>query len=364
MELFIFDKNLNFKGILDTFTSLQWIKKYYKYGEFELHCKLTPENINLLQRENIVWKKDDDEAGFIDYRQLIQDENGDENLIVKGPFLTKYLERRIIWGQQTLQTTAESAMRVLIDKQCITPEDNNRIIPGLILGEIKNYSKTVDYQISYANLLGEIENISNISDLGYKIIFDIQNKKLIFDVYNGLDRTIDQSINSHAIFSKEFENVLEQEFVDSLNNYKSLALVGGIGEGIERKLVSVGNTSGLDRFEMFVDAKDLSNIDENNNPISDTDYNLLLKERGNTKLAECTDIKTFDSKINVNSNLIYKVDFDLGDIVTCTSKKWGITINTRITEVTEVYEESGPQINIIFGNNIPTLLDKIKQKLK
>ena len=89
----------------------------------------------------------------------------------------------------------------------------------------------------------------------------------------------------------------------------------------------------------------------------------MLKSRGQSKLAENTEVKTFDSKVNVNSNLTYKTDFDLGDIVTCTSKKWGVTIDARITEIEEVYEQ-GFDINVIFGNNAPTLIDKIKQVVR
>jgi hypothetical protein len=86
----------------------------------------------------------------------------------------------------------------------------------------------------------------------------------------------------------------------------------------------------------------------------------MLADRGSSKLDEMREIQTFDSTVNLNSNLMYKQDFDLGDIVTCTSKKWGLTLDTRITEVIEVYEEKGPSVSVTFGNNIPTFIDKIK----
>ena len=73
-------------------------------------------------------------------------------------------------------------------------------------------------------------------------------------------------------------------------------------------------------------------------------------ERERLKLAKCKQIETFESKINIRSNLIYKEDFDLGDVVTCISKKWGITIDSRITEIEEVYEEDGFNVNVVFGN--------------
>ncbi len=363
MELYIFNRNLEFKGILDTFFSFRWIRRYYKSGEFELQCALTPATLNLLARENIIYKKDDAEAGYIEYRNLKQDTEGKEILVVRGKFLTGYLNRRIIWSTEIINSTAENAMRTLVDKNCVNPIDSNRVIDNLVLGTLNNFTDNVNYQVSYKNLSEELESLSNISNLGHRINFDSSNRKLIFDIYKGLDRSVNQSVNARAIFSKEFENILEQEYVDSLNNYRNTTLIGGIGEGADRKMATIGTSSGLDRFEVFVDAKDLS-IEVDGVVMSDTDYTNLLIERGNTTLAETKKIQTFDSKINLNSNLTYKADFDLGDIVTCVSKKWGITLDTRITEIEEVYEESGQQINVVFGNNIPTLIDKIKQKLK
>ena len=363
MELYIFDRTLNFKGIIDSFTSLRWVRRYFKSGEFELQCAMTPEILSLLARESIIYKKGDTEAGFIEYRNLKQDAEGKELLVIKGKFLTSYLNRRIIWGTEILNITSEVAMRTLVNKNGIAPLDPNRIIPNLILDDLTNFTNTVDYQVSYANLLAEIENLSSISNLGFKINFDNTNKKLIFDVYKGLDRSVNQSVNPRCIFSKEYENILEQGYVDSLNNYRNLALVGGIGEGTARKLATVGSGSGLDRFEVFNDQKGLSN-EIDSVVMSDADYNNLLIGKGNETLAETKEIQTFDSKVNLQSNLKYKVDFDLGDIVTYLSKKWGLTLDSRITEIEEVYEDAGPQINITFGNNIPTLIDKIKRLIK
>jgi len=363
MELYIFNRELNFIGITESFNSLRWVRRYSKSGEFELQCALTEEALTLLARGNIIYKKGDTEAGYIEYRNLKQDTEGKEILAIKGKFLTSYLNRRIIWGTNIFNTTSENAMRTLISDSCISPSDSNRIIPNVILGALQGYTDTVDYQVSYANLADELENLSNISNLGHRVSLDITNKKLVFDVYKGLDRSVNQSINPRCIFSKEFENILEQEYTDSLNNYKNLCLIGGVGEGTARKLVTVGDSIGLDRFEVFADQKSLSN-EVDTIPMADADYTNLLIGKGNETLAETKEIQTFDSKTNLQGNLVYKTDFDLGDIVTNVSKRWGITLDTRITEIEEVYESDGLSISATFGTNIPTLIDKIKSMNK
>lgn len=361
MELYIFDRGLNLLGILEGFFSLRWVRRYSKCGEFELHCGLTPETVSLLQRGNIVWKRDDHEAGYIEHRNLKQELDGKETLAVKGKFLTGYLSRRIIWGMENFNTTAENAIRELINKNVINPTNANRKINILALGTMKGYSGGITLQVSYRNLLETVEEIATTNELGIRTLIDVSNKKIIFDIYKGLDRTADNGINPPVIFSREFENILEQEYTDSLNNYRNTALIAGAGEGIDRELVAIESGQGLDRYELFVDARDLQDKDEDNSPIPLVDYRGMLAERGRAKLAETREVLTFESKVNLHSNLKYKHDFDLGDIVTCMSKKWGITVDTRITEVEEVYEESGFDVNITFGNSIPTLIDKIKQ---
>ena len=361
MELYVFDRDLNFKGLMESYFSLRWIRRYSKCGEFELHCSLTPETLELLKRGNIVWKKDDLEAGYIEYRNLRHDIEGKEVLVVRGKFLTGYLGRRIVWGTENLNTTPELAIRSLVNNQVINPINMDRKIDLLALGEVKNYTRNINKQVSYKNLLETVEEIASTSEIGFRTLIDIQNKQMLFDIYEGINRTASNGINPPAIFSQEFENILEQEYTDSLNNFRNTVLVAGEGEGSSRELVAIEDGQGLDRYELFVDARDLQSKDENDNTIPIAEYRKLLETRGLESLAEYTDIQTFESKVNIKSNLEYGNDFNLGDIVTCTSKKWGITIDTRITEIEEVFESTGRQINIVFGNNIPTLIDKIRQ---
>lgn len=56
-----------------------------------------------------------------------------------------------------------------------------------------------------------------------------------------------------------------------------------------------------------------------------------------------------------------KVDFDLGDRITCKEEKWGIQIDARITEVKEIYQKGTEEIEATFGESLPTLVDKIRK---
>ncbi|NFB57066.1 hypothetical protein EXM89_12245 [Clostridium botulinum] len=385
MELYILSRDLELIGILDTFTSFRWIRRYFKSGEFELHCALDSNTLELLKRDNVVYKKNDVEAGYIETRQLKIGEDGQEHLEVKGKLLTNYLDRRISWDRVNFDGKAEVLMRNLVLENAIKPTNINRKIQNLTLGSLKGFNKDIKYQNSFGNVLQQLENISNTSNLGYRNLLNIKNRKILFDVYKGVDRTINNGSIAPCIFSRDFENILEQEYIDSLNNYKNTCLIAGAGEGKDRKITSIEEGIGLNRYELYVDARDVQDTETVTVTVTDYDeegnvtgsheedkeaeipwdrYEPQLLQRGDEKLSECTKIQTFDSKVNTNGNNVYKKDYNLGDIVTIVDKKWGIRIDTRITEIEEIYEEKGLEVNVTFGNNIPTIIDKIKQKVR
>lgn len=364
MELYVFDTNINLMHIIDNFTSLIWTRRYFKPGEFELHLPLTEDNIKYLIRDNIIYKKGDNEAGYIVTRQIDLDEEGKEVLTIKGKFLTNYAERRINWGQLLFNGKSEFLMRKLINDSCISPSNTVRKIPLLELGELKNFSESIEYQNSYGNIVVELENIAATNEFGYRVNLNHIDKKLIFEVYKGVNRSINKSLIAPCIFSRDFENILRQTYMESSNDYKNTALVAGEGEGLSRTLVSINNNnSGLNRRELFVDARDLQK-EVDYVTLTDAQYKNILGQRGKEKLAEHQEVKTFESEVNTRGNNVYKVDYDLGDIVTVTDKKWGITLDTRITEIEEVYEEGKTEVNPTFGNVIPTIIDKMKRMVK
>lgn len=374
MEIYVFSPTIGDPlGLIDAFKSLTWIPRYYKSGEFTLVVPVTDDNVSILQKGNLVWKKGDKDAGVINYRHFSLNDSGQEQLEVKGKFLTGYLSRRIIWDTMYLSGTTENIMRTLVNKNAIAPTITARTIPLLSLGTLHGFTQTAIYQTpdsSRDNLADELEALSTAAELGHRITFDPAGT-LKFDIYAGLDRMTEQTQNVPAIFSRESENVLTQEFTDSDDNLKNVALLNGTfktGSGdteVDTPVsVTAGAATGLSRHEEYIDGgtQSASTKDGDGNVITITQaqYESALFDKGNADLSEHQSVETFDSTIDTSSNLIYKTDWDLGDICPCLNKQWGVTVNARITEVTEVYEESGMKITPTLGNNVPTLIDKIK----
>ena len=369
MELYVLDTDFRVLGVVDNYECLVWQRNYYKPSSFSMQIIPTFEQFELLKKGNILLKNDNTkEAMYIDHRELEENEEGVEILVVSGYSLTQWLDRRITLYKEVEEGNAETVIRNYVDRHCINPVETNRKIDNIIQGINNNLGDIINFSSHYKQLLDEIETISKANELGCKIDLDLNDKQYIFEVYKGLDRTVNQDTNSKAIFSAEFENISNQKYIDSDNNYRNMVLVAGAGEDAERKIISLGiENKGLDRYELFVDARDISDTKqqgENEVSIPIEEYNKLLEVRGNEKLYECTKVETFDCTLtNVNS-LAYRVDFDLGDKVSIINKKWGLMLNERIISITETYDSEGLNIDIEIGNNIPTLIEKIKRKMR
>jgi hypothetical protein len=86
--------------------------------------------------------------------------------------------------------------------------------------------------------------------------------------------------------------------------------------------------------------------------------------RGEAKLSEHKRVISFQSEILPSGPFEYQKDWDVGDMVTVQNKDWNITMDTRITEVEEIYEVGGFKLNATFGESIPTLTQKLKSTLQ
>lgn len=190
----------------------------------------------------------------------------------------------------------------------------------------------------------------------------------MFKILEGRNLSVNQSLLPPAIFSPEFNTLGQLSYTESELNYRNFAVVAGQGEGVERRIITVGESSGFERYELFVDARDVSEETEREegvDPVPRPPHEIVedLTNRGNQKLAEYEQEIYLEGQALTKSRLVYGVDYDLGDIVTLQNREWGVTLDARITEVKEIYEPGNTRVELTFGNNRPTLISKIKQEL-
>lgn len=189
-----------------------------------------------------------------------------------------------------------------------------------------------------------------------------------FYLYKGNDLTATNTEgNTPCIFSRDFDNVNEQEYTASIENCGNFIYVQGAADDDGSQPVTTVDgegATGLDLVEVFCDATDIARKyqqGETEVTIPLNTYIAMLKTRGSAELENYGKNINFVSTINTNSNLKFKADFDLGDRITCKETKWGIQIDARITEVTETYQKGEETIEATFGDSLPTLVDQIRK---
>lgn len=360
-------------GEVNNFSSLMWCDKYNGYANFEIWAPITDENAELLKKGYFVWCGGDT-AGIIEIVKSEMDEDGNKTFNIKGRTLEAILTTRIILGTYTASNkNASTIMYEIVKNNCINNSYANRNIPYLecavdnFLGDKISLQKTGD------EVYDAITDIASSADLGYNLLFKPQEKKIIFEVVEGVDRTVQITTTegSEVVeFSTDLEDILSSSYYSNNQDEKNVAFVQGEGEGASRVSMVSGDDKliGFNRKELYVDARDLQSngTDENGNTIELTpnQYKQVLWNRGNDKLSEHITTETFEAKIRVLGDVQYQFnkDYFKGDKVTIRDNQLGVMISARITEVEEDF---GEEYNLVltFGYSYPTILQKIKRKL-
>ncbi|MGF9978671.1 siphovirus ReqiPepy6 Gp37-like family protein [Viridibacillus arvi] len=365
--LYVCDENFTRLGMISSFSYLLWRKKYSEASEVELHVDVSMKNIKLLQKGNILFRQDDNEAMYIYYRGF-SDDNGVDQLVIKCFSLIRWTDRRILWGIYHFSGAIETILRKMIVDSMISPTDSARKIPQVQLTATKNIGETISKQSSYANIYESIADLCNTYDIGIRCNFD--GRTMHYDMYAGADRTINQMANPRIILSKSRANLLKRTYEDADNDLKNTALIAGAGEDYARKTATIINGTGLSRRELFVDAREISDTtgeDEEGNPIyiPSSQYQRLLIAKGTEKLAEYGEFISFDCELDVTKeNTKYNEDFFLGDLVTIQDEELNLLINSRVLEADEVFKSDGKSIFVRVGKSVPTLPQALKRMVK
>lgn len=340
IELIICNEKFEKIGVIYDYSSLIWNPKYNEVGEFEIYIEATPENIDLLREKNYVFREDDDYVGVIENIKITFNSNSLLNMMtISGRFSEKILGQRIIWTQTSVDASLEDSMRALIKQNVIEPENVNRKIDIIKLGNVIGDTPKISSQYTGDNLLTVIQENAKETGLGFKNKYEAGN--FYFGFYRGTDRSRNQLANTWVVFSDEHENLATFDYQYLLKGYSNVALVRGEGEGLKRKTAIINDNefTGLDRYELDVDARDLQS---NNGEIKESEYTQKLQKRGKEKLADVGILETIEGSAEEDDEkYIYKRDYFLGDIVQVELTEYNFSYVARIVSVIESKDENG-----------------------
>ncbi len=121
--------------------------------------------------------------------------------------------------------------------------------------------------------------------------------------------------------------------------------------------------SGLSRRELYIDARDLQSDSDPDTLLTPEEYAAVLTVRGKEKLAENQLVRSFDTEIRTyDPTYSYGKDFFLGDTITVTDERLGVTVDAVVQGVERSVSAQGESLTLTLGYGQPTIYDILKRK--
>ena len=335
-EILVLNPNLETIKNIDTLKSLIWTDRYYGAGDFEIYTPVNLELMSFLQQDYYLWRKGSEHLMMIESMKIKCDIEEGDHLIVTGRSLEFILDRRIVWEQTILTGNFQDAIQTLLNENVISPAIEDRKISNFIFEPSTDpniLSLTVDAQIERGtNLYEAVLVLCFERGVGFKIT--LSDDKFIFKLYKGEDRSYDQFDNPYVVFSSNFENLMNSNYIETKTNLKTVTLIDG-----EEESTVVGGESGLTRREIYTDAKSIYRTVDGVT-LTDEEYLAQLEQRGSEVLSEHSFSTSFDGELDSATTYKYGEDFFLGDLVQIINE-YGIEAKTRVIEMIYSQDLSG-----------------------
>jgi hypothetical protein len=350
MDILLLNKNLETIAAVDAFESFIWTDRYWACGDFELYLPASEEAVNLYQVDYFLYNSDSEHLMIIEDREIETSTENGNHLKIIGRSLESLLSRRIAWNQISLSGYVDGQMEKLVNENIINPSIPERKIKNFVY--VKSDDPTVmatkvDSQYTGTGLYDIFNKVCKSKQLGFKVCLNDDNE-FALSLYAGKDRSYAQETNPHVVFSPYFDNLSESNYVETNSAGANVALVAGEDSGSNRRTTTVGDTtiSGIDRKELYVDARDIQSEEYddsgNSTTLTDAQYMSKLTERGNEKLSEAKDVKSFEGSAETTNMFVYGKDFFIGDICQI-ENEYGMLESVRITEFIQSIDSNGTQ---------------------
>ena len=350
--------NLNFEavGIIDQYKTFIWTDRYDEAGDFEIHIRMNKDLPSTMLKEYYLWCPASEHLMIIESRYIESDSEQGAFFVAMGRSLETLLERRIVWNKTTFQIDAntgvkpnlQNGIKKLITENVINPSIEARKIPNFIFEEStdeKITSLTFEAQYYGEDLYTIVTNLCKENEIGFKITLNDQNQ-FVFKLYAGADRSYRQIKNPYVIFSPNYDNVINTNYLDTTKGYKNVTLVAGemetndAGEEVARETYVQGFASGVDRREIFTDASSITYDDGDGGVLSAEAYKAHLRQKGIDTLIENVYVTAFEGELDSSRMYKYGEDYSIGDIVQL-ENEYGQEGRAYISEYVVACDEKG-----------------------
>lgn len=326
--------------VIDYSHSIIWISRFHDAGEFELRIPADAELLKLFSdNETLITRDVTDTSMIPEVIERDTDNAEGDYLIITGKSAEGLLGRRVAYGTLVTSDKAELIIRSIVTNNMISTNSRYKIrnFPLLKLGEQHNYTETIETQFKNKTLLEGISDACKLAGFGFRMPFD--GEYFTFDLYKGIDRSLNQSENAYVLFSPEFENLGNTSYIcDRSKLYNGFYAVNGSTLFATMNEAMIGDP--LQLREKWLDV-------ESSSDMTTTEFGQLLNAKANEELTK--EIREYSGEILNTDMYKFGRDYELGDRVSIVNQ-YGIRGTAVVTEITEVEDAEGYRL-------IPTFSD-------
>jgi hypothetical protein len=261
--------------------------------------------------------------------------------------------------------SSETIIKQFVAHNLVSSISAQRNIPWLTIAPDQSRGLAADKYSTRFELLSDVVGaIAKDAKLGLACSLDVEAGQIIFDVFQGADRTVNQSEVPSVVFSVNRKTVLGMTYNDNDSGLRNAFYATMAGDEFENEALTL----------VYYRAED-----EQSPPgsISRREAHMEISASHPTPGEEYSELKrmaliqatNYESLLNcvcsVNFAAVrYGVDYFLGDMVTVQNLDWGITLDAPLTGMTVEYSGSGESYTATFGEQRPTFIGAIKKAIR
>ena len=343
MELLALDEAFQPVDYLAYF-NLQWTREYYTVGQFSVQIAAAAYKPEMAY----LYTPDRPETGIIQTVELTETVKG-RFVQLSGFFLEAILNDKVVYPTYYAAGTIPAAVvDMLLQYKDYIPLLTVAAAPA-VQADAATWQETGGQLASVAYTKLQTVQCS------LRCRYDYQANTITAEVWQGLDRTQEQTANPFVTFSDGFGNLTQVDASLDRSNYKNYAVVVGQDQAENRKVAYADLSGGGYKRVVYVDARSELWDQEKQ---TETEYLAGLEQKGLDTLLGYTVIRNVD--IQAAGGFIYLKDWDLGDRVDVIVEDIGLAMQARIVTVREVFKKNDHTVEIELGDKKLTQLQKAR----
>lgn len=356
------DDNFNMVALLRC-TNIQWSRKYHECGTFSIQIPLEQYNPSF----KYIYTNSRPEVGRITQINYAND-SGYRYIQLSGFFMENELNRMVAYSRGTGNIVGD-------------PEWTERIGPAEQVAfdffnafsriQFHNGASTVAYSIGIAagsslgrglrvhhvrenSYLGDkVYHILKSSGLSYRVLYNFEQNRKTFEVWSGLDRSMEQTVNNPVVFSTRYGNIRNPNILLDDSTYKSGCVI------VNKSSSTEGDDVSYTRAIINPDERDNDNAflvyESSVNPADFATQQELFSamEAEGQSERDSNWTRTMNMEFDTMSGSYeYMRDFDLGDVCSIEIQEIGVSVNARLIGCYEVIKQGEWSLTMEFGTPI------------